>query len=262
MFDNLEVLVSFNGISGPGSFAQAATDGSQIFVQASWAAVADALRIRAARDNYFTTHYDYQLAVGVLQILHELAHCFLPAILMLDYRLQIVRNVPEPIKLHAIPVKMGSEFSEETGKTKGGVGFELEVILTGVGRVYPEFSNYWEISGIHTFTEENISTNRTCKVIVSNQRAWAGRIARSSNPMISDFILETVKNTKKRGRNSAEEREEDLSDGSKTNMRVDARGMIYSCDSEDSGGEDCDEAQLWAEQGLIEKVASGFKSRN
>lgn len=244
MYDSLQVLISFCGISGPDLFTQAAADGSQISVQASWAAVADNARVLSTKTSYLTSAYNYQVAFGVLKILRELGNCWTPSILALDYKLQVMR-VAEPTKLRATSIPIDCFYlQEEMGrptKALSDMGVELEALATQAGRMSADCSAFFEINGVHVLvvkseTVKKPQNTHLVRAAVRDGDAWAERVATSSAPCMKDFVLQLLP--------------------AKSAKRMHAQTLEQSDDPDSDGVAEVD---LWPRDGLIEKVGRNTK---
>ena len=155
IFSNLNVCIGFYGISSREAYTQPSADGKQIFFQCSWAAVADnGWALTGDGISCSSTQYNRFVAVGVVKLLHELSHCMTPEILQFHYKLQELRSVPEPFRMMRIPTKLGYKYLQDGSRetaSLGGLGFETERILTGVGSVQAHFTALWEIESVNLY---------------------------------------------------------------------------------------------------------------
>jgi hypothetical protein len=255
--------VRFAGIDSSKDFAQASADGTTVFFQAGWAAVADKARLVEDYTEQHSTSYHRHVGLGVIKLIHELFHCMTPKILQLDYELQVLRKVSEPVRLSVTPEKIGFKYATAAnGKTKpsGDMGFEAEKLLSGLGRYYAEFGVGWEIDGIvmHKVSSKNkkrrnVGVDYTISgpLSIHNADALIKQMAVGLVASFDDFKVTVKTQQKVAGEEVADERGF-LKSASAVTSQAECSGEDGSEVDEEEDGSEVDEMLLWTRAGMVE----------
>lgn len=151
-FMSCNIGLSVSGANRVDDFAQADPLGSTVYFQGGWVAEAERSFDEATPSKIYMRH----LALGVIKLIHEFAHCLTSKILAAAYDLQLtVFSSGRSVKaLVATPPSMGQMFVKKGQPRKGDMGFAVEEVIFRGYRVYAEFDDdgtVWAIKKLFAY---------------------------------------------------------------------------------------------------------------
>jgi hypothetical protein len=203
------IALSVSGVNKVDDFAQADPLGNTIYFQGGWVAEAE-----RSFDESSSEDYQRHLALGVIKLIHEFAHCLTSKILTAVYDMQLTTfSSSRPVKaLVATPPSVGRMFVKKGKPRQGDMGFAVEEIILRGYRVYAEFNDdgtMWALKKLFAYKYDIGTSNFVPYTIVSEEMV-VGTIANSS--IIADwshFHIECTLKTKSFKRRLSAYRDED-----------------------------------------------------